>query len=232
MQLFYNSELKEGQTSCTLDREERNHLVKVLRKNIGDIVHFTNGNGLLAKGAIRMISSNSVDIELTESHLKQPPKPQLTMVVAPTKNNDRYEWFLEKATEIGVREITPIITRYSEKKKINFERAERVLISSMKQSYQFYKPKINSIINFSDFLIQNNDFKIMANLKTTRLITANDLKSNNICLMIGPEGGFSDEEIIEARGNNILEISLGKNRLRSETAAVHSLSIIKTLLNL
>lgn len=230
MELFY-SEFNENNDTIDVNDIDSKHLVRSLRKKIGDEISFTNGNGLSCKTKIIEIGKK-VKVEILSFKKEALSNEKIHIAISPLKNSSRFEWFLEKATEIGVREITPIITRYSEKKKINFERAERILISSMKQSYQFYKPKINSIINFSDFLIQNNDFKIIANLKTNRLIKANDIKSNNICLMIGPEGGFSEEEIIEARDNNILEISLGKNRLRSETAAVHSLSIIKTLLSL
>lgn len=230
MELFY-SEFNENNDTIDVNDIDSKHLVRSLRKKIGDEISFTNGNGLSCKTKIIEIGKK-VKVEILSFKKEALSNEKIHIAISPLKNSSRFEWFLEKATEIGVREITPVITRYSEKKKINFVRAERVLISSMKQSYQFYKPKINSIINFSDFLIKNNDFKIMANLKTNRLIKANDIKSNNICLMIGPEGGFSDEEIIEARDNNILEISLGKNRLRSETAAVHSLSIIKTLLSL
>lgn len=230
MELFY-SEFNENNDTIDVNDIDSKHLVRSLRKKIGDEISFTNGNGLSCKSKIIEIGKK-VKVEILSFKKEALSNEKIHIAISPLKNSSRFEWFLEKATEIGVREITPIITRYSEKKKINLVRAERVIISSMKQSYQFYKPKINSIINFSDFLIQNNDFKIMANLKTNRLIKANDIKSNNICLMIGPEGGFSEEEIIEARDNNILEISLGKNRLRSETAAVHSLSIIKTLLSL
>ena len=230
MELFY-SEFNENNDTIDVNDIDSKHLVRSLRKKIGDEISFTNGNGLSCKTKIIEIGKK-VKVEILSFKKEALSNEKIHIAISPLKNSSRFEWFLEKATEIGVREITPIITRYSEKKKINFERAERVLISSMKQSYQFYKPKINSTINFSDFIKQNKDFKIMANLKTNRLIKANDIKSNNICLMIGPEGGFSEEEIIEARDNNILEISLGKNRLRSETAAVHSLSIIKTLLSL
>ena len=230
MELFY-SEFNENNDTIDVNDIDSKHLVRSLRKKNGDEISFTNGNGLSCKTKIIEIGKK-VKVEIISFKKEALSNEKIHIAISPLKNSSRFEWFLEKATEIGVREITPLITRYSEKKKINFERAERVLISSMKQSYQFYKPKINSIINFSDFIIQNNDFKIIANLKTNRLIKANDIKSNNICLMIGPEGGFSEEEIIEARDNNILEISLGKNRLRSETAAVHSLSIIKTLLSL
>jgi 16S rRNA (uracil1498-N3)-methyltransferase len=226
MQLFYNSELKEGQTSCTLDREERNHLVKVLRKNIGDIVHFTNGNGLLAKGAIRMISSNSVDIELTESHLKQPPKAQLTMVVAPTKNNDRYEWFLEKATEIGISTIQPVICDQSERRVIKEDRFERVIQSALKQSLEVYKPNLLPLKTLKEFLSENHSGSLyIAHCEDDqpRVFLDDSLVANEDCIiLIGPEGDFSKEEIDLALNAGFKAVSLGHKRLRTETAAVYA----------
>lgn len=151
------------------------------------------------------------------------------IAISPLKNPSRFEWFVEKATEIGIKEITPIITKYSEKKKVNHERLERISISSLKQSNQLFKPKINSTEKFSDFIKNNSDQKIMANLKTKNILAKESINSNQICLVIGPEGGFSDDEIQEAKNNKITEISFGENRLRSETAAIYGLSILKSL---
>ncbi len=226
MQLFYNSELKEGQTTCTLDREERNHLVKVLRKNIDDIVHFTNGNGLLAKGVIRMISSNSVEIELVESHLKKPPKAKLTMVVAPTKNNDRYEWFLEKATEIGISEIQPVICNQSERRVIKEDRFERVIQSALKQSLEVYKPTLLPLKTLKDFLNENHSGSLyIAHCEDDqpRVYLDDSLVANEDCIiLIGPEGDFSKDEIDQALNAGFKAVSLGHKRLRTETAAVYA----------
>lgn len=226
MQLFYNSELKEGQTSCTLDREERNHLVKVLRKNIGDIVHFTNGNGLLAKGVIRMISSNSVDIELTESHLKESPKAQLTMAVAPTKNNDRYEWFLEKATEIGISAIQPILCDQSERRIIKEDRFERVIQSALKQSLEVYKPRLSPLKSLKEFLSEKHTGSLyIAHCEDDqpRAFLDHLLEADEDCtILIGPEGDFSKEEISLALKAGFKAVSLGHKRLRTETAAVYA----------
>ena len=230
MEIFY-SEFDKDSITINVNDIDSKHLVRSLRKKIGDEISFTNGNGLSCKTKIIEIEKK-VKVKIISFKKESLSNENIHIAISPLKNSSRFEWFLEKATEIGISEITPIITRYSEKKKINFDRAEKILISSMKQSYQLFKPKINPVLNYSEFLKKNNDFKIMANLKTTRSIKVNDLKSNNICLMIGPEGGFSEEEILEARNKKILEISLGKNRLRSETAAIHSLSVIKTLISL
>ena len=125
------------------------------------------------------------------------------IAISPLKNPSRFEWLVEKATEIGIKEITPIITRYSEKKKVNHERLERITISSLKQSNQLFKPKINNTEKFYDFLKNNSDQKIMANLKTKNILIKESINSNQICLIIGPEGGFSDNEIQEAKKNKL-----------------------------
>ncbi|MBT7695122.1 MAG: RNA methyltransferase, partial [Cryomorphaceae bacterium] len=121
------------------------------------------------------------------------------------------------------------ISRYSEKKKINTERLERIITSSIKQSNQFFIPKINPIIPFSSFILNNDEEKIMANLKTDNKLRKELFTNNSICILIGPEGGFSDEEINLARENNIKEVTLGNNRLRSETAAIYLISALKVL---
>ncbi|MBT6317961.1 MAG: RNA methyltransferase, partial [Cryomorphaceae bacterium] len=126
---------------------------------------------------------------------------------------------------------TPIISEFSEKKKVNIERLERIIISSMKQSNQCYKPIINDVDNYLNFISKNTDEKIMANMKTVNKLETKLIKSKSVCFLIGPEGGFSDKEIGEAKKNNITEITLGKNRLRSETAAIYAISAIKTLTN-
>ena len=114
---------------------------------------------------------------------------------------------------------------------VNYERLERISISSLKQSSQFFKPQINEIENFSEFITKNKEQKIMANLKTKNFLKKDSIVSNTLCLIIGPEGGFSDDEIQEARDNKVTEISFGENRLRSETAAIYGLSLIKSIIS-
>ena len=153
------------------------------------------------------------------------------IALSPLKNASRFEWFVEKSTELGISQITPLVCEYSEKKKVNMDRLERILISSLKQSNQFFKPIINSIKTFEDFIRDNEDELLMANLKTSNKIKRELFTKNNICLMIGPEGGFSDSEIKLAKKKNIKEITLGNSRLRSETAAIFGLSVIKSLIS-
>ena len=157
MQLFFNPDISENTTQFTFEREESKHIVKVLRKNIGDTLYITNGKGWLFIAEISMPNINKCTAKIISQ--KQQPKRDynLHLAVAPTKINDRYEWFLEKATEIGIDSITPIICDHSERKVIKPERFERILQSAMKQSLNCYLPKLNDAISFKDFI--NLDFE-------------------------------------------------------------------------
>ena len=143
MQLFYNPDLHEDSEVFSFGKEESHHISKVLRKKTGDNIHITNGKGFLFEGVIHEIAPKACTVEITDCYEKKLRNYYLHMVVAPTKINDRYEWFLEKATEIGVDEITPIICEHSERKTIKKERFEKVLIAAMKQSLQTILPKLN-----------------------------------------------------------------------------------------
>ena len=227
MNLFF-SNFSQTDNEIIVNENDSRHILKSYRKGIGDILNFTNGNGLLAECKI-IEKGKKIKVKIVKISKNKPNKVSIHVAISPLKNPSRFEWFVEKATEIGIKEITPIITKYSEKKKVNHERLERISISSLKQSNQLFKPKINSTEKFSDFIKNNSDQKIMANLKTQNILTKESINSNQICLVIGPEGGFSDDEIQEAKNNKITEISFGENRLRSETAAIYGLSILKSL---
>ncbi|MDG2060078.1 MAG: RsmE family RNA methyltransferase, partial [Flavobacteriales bacterium] len=145
-----------------------------------------------------------------------------------TKNMDRFEWFLEKATEIGIDEITPVICDRSERKVIKTERCNRILLSAMKQSLKYHLPKLNEVISFTDFTQKNFDgSKYIAHCEESEKI---ELKEKNTerktLILIGPEGDFSPNEIDKATNNNYQAISLGNNRLRTETAGVVSVTTI------
>ena len=227
MNLFF-SNFSQTDNEIIVNENDSRHILKSYRKGIGDILNFTNGNGLLAECKI-IEKGKKIKVKIVKISKNKPNKVSIHIAISPLKNPSRFEWFVEKATEIGIKEITPIITKHSEKKKVNHERLERISISSLKQSNQLFKPKINSTEKFSDFIKNNSDQKIMANLKTKNILAKESINSNQICLVIGPEGGFSDDEIQEAKNNKITEISFGENRLRSETAAIYGLSILKSL---
>ena len=223
MQLFYNPNIDETTESFSFDKEESKHIIKVLRKKDTDILYVTNGLGLLFKTEITLASDNKCTVQVLTVEKTEPSKFQLHLAVAPTKMNDRYEWFLEKATEIGIHEITPIFCDRSERKVVNKERFEKILLTAMKQSNVLFLPKINEAITFKEFIKhKNKGLQLIAHCEETDKKTLKSvLKPNQaVTLLIGPEGDFSEKEIALAIENNYIPVSLGNTRLRTETAAV------------
>ena len=223
MQLFYNPNIDETTESFSFDKEESKHIIKVLRKNDTDILFVTNGVGLLFKTEITLASDNKCTVKIFSFEKVQPSKFHLHLAVAPTKMNDRYEWFLEKATEIGIHEITPIICDRSERKVINNDRFDKIILTAMKQSNVLFLPKLNEAITFKEFIKRKNEgLQLIAHCEET---DKKSLKSvlkpiENVTLLIGPEGDFSEKEIALALENNYVPVSLGNTRLRTETAAI------------
>ncbi len=223
MQLFYNDTISSETQNFIFDREESKHIIKVLRKQANDILFVTNGLGLLYKTKILLASDSKCTVEIVDIQTKISPVYKIHLAVAPTKMNERFEWFLEKATEIGVSEITPIICDHSERKILKTERFEKLLITAMKQSNQYFLPKLNPAILFKDFVIKPIDSqKFIAHCdEMDKKSLKSVLKPNeNVLILIGPEGDFSEKEIKFAIENNFKAISLGENRLRTETAAI------------
>ena len=223
MQLFYNPTINETTESFSFDKEESKHIIKVLRKKDTDILFVTNGLGLLFKTEITLASDNKCTVQILAVEKIEPSKFQLHLAVAPTKMNDRYEWFLEKATEIGIHKITPIICDRSERKVVNKERFEKILLTAMKQSNVLFLPKLNDAITFKEFIKRKNEgLQLIAHCEETdKKSLKSILKSGeNITMLIGPEGDFSEKEIALALENNFIPVSLGNTRLRTETAAI------------
>lgn len=232
MQLFYNPTINEITDFFSFDKEESKHIIKVLRKKDSDILFVTNGLGILFKTKITLASDTKCTVQIVGFEKSEIPKYNLHLAVAPTKMNDRYEWFLEKATEIGVSEITPIICEHSERKIIKTERFDKIIQSAMKQSNQFFLPKLNEPISFKDFIkIESSGVKLIAHCEETNKKSLKDiLKPNeNLTILIGPEGDFSTKEIQLALENKYIPVSLGTTRLRTETAAIvacHSVAFV------
>ena len=228
MQLFY---LENPENEIILSAQESKHATKVLRKKEGDILNFTDGKGGFHKAEITAADSRKCRLQIISS--EQKPKQHnyhLHIAIAPTKNMDRFEWFLEKATEIGIDEITPIICSRSERKVIKTERGNRILISAMKQSLKYHLPKLNEAISLTKFIKQDfEDAKYIAHCEDgekNELKTVN--KTEKYLILIGPEGDFSPKEIELALQNQFKAVSLGTSRLRTETAgivAVHTINI-------
>ena len=218
MQLFYSKDIL---SSLSLDLNESKHCISVLRKKINDIIFVTDGEGYLYKCEIKSFKNKIVQIKIINKKKQNRPK-NIQLAVAFPKNRNRIEWMLEKITELGVNEIFPIICDNSERKKINFDRCEKILISSMKQSLGTFLPKIHNIQTFNKFVQSNNcTIKYIAhcNENYKRKIIRGE-NEENICIMIGPEGDFSKKEINMAEKMNFKALKLSENRLRIETAAI------------
>lgn len=228
MQLFYIPEIK-GST-VTLDPDESKHAVKVLRMASGDRVQIVDGKGGFYEAEIADAHHKSCILSIIEKQSDFGRKDfHLHIGIAPTKNIDRFEWFLEKCTEIGIDEITPLLSEHSERKVIKPERLEKILVSAMKQSVKAYLPKLNELTTFSDFLqknIQANKFIAHCN-EGEKIHLKNAVRpSLNVVILIGPEGDFSPEEVTAAIRHGFSEISLGEARLRTETAGVVACHIV------
>ncbi len=222
MQLFYNSELDLQTKQMTFDKEESRHIIRVLRKKEGDILTITNGKGYLFYAEIMIANDKKCVASITKVEEKTKPwRYHLHMAIAPTKNNDRLEWFLEKATEIGVDELTPIICQNSERKVVKLERLEKVIQSAMKQSLKFRLPKLNPPVKFTEFIDNTEGQLYIAHCEPSEKVSLKGIELNgNYTILIGPEGDFSPEEIALCRAKNSIEITLGESRLRTETAGV------------
>lgn len=219
MQLFYCPNIDSG--SLFLSTEESKHCTKVLRKKEGDIIHLIDGNGTFYDAKILIASQKKVLFKPIRKWIETPRPYSLHIAIAPTKNNNRFEWFLEKATEIGIDKITPIICSHSERKVINNERMEKIILSATKQSTRSKIPVLNQALDFNDFVKkdQNSDCFI-AHCGQVPKKNLQTLVSVNSTILIGPEGDFSQQEIDLALKNNFKPISLGNSRLRTETAGI------------
>lgn len=228
MQLFYTPKIEPNDEQFTFSTDESKHMIKVLRKQVGDQIHITNGKGMIFKAEVSISDAKKCMVTILNATLHPKPNYKLHLAVAPTKMNDRYEWFLEKATEIGVHEITPIICDHSERKVIKMERFEKVVQSAAKQSLQAYLPILNEPIKFSDFLqIPNSDAKYIAHCEEEQKTEFHETLTTQaaITVLIGPEGDFSTKEITQSITAGYQPVALGKNRLRTETAAIYAATV-------
>lgn len=230
MHVFYTPDIMNNPE---LPEEEAGHCVRVLRLNIGDEILLTDGNGYFYKAAISSATGKRCQVRIIEEIYQEPLwKGHLHIAMAPTKMMDRIEWFAEKATEIGIDELTFLNCRYSERKVIKTERIEKIVVSAVKQSLKARKPVINEMTDFEKFL--QTDFKgdkFIAHCNEGEKILLKDAitPGNDALVLIGPEGDFSKEEVEKAIERGFKPISLGKSRLRTETAAlvaVHTMNLL------
>ena len=234
MQLFYAPDLNEGDAFAILSREESHHAIKVLRMQAGDEMFVTNGRGLGVRGTLSDPSPSGCSVRI-EDALEDTQKRgyRIHVAVAPTKVNDRMEWFLEKATEIGVDEITPLICARSERRVFNHARGSKVVLSAAKQSLKYSFPVLNEAEGFKTFLkgISAGKKFIAHCMPEGRRLSLKDglCPGDDVCILIGPEGDFSPEEVRAAVDCGFVPVTLGTSRLRTETAALFAVAMACTV---
>ncbi|VAW22897.1 16S rRNA (uracil(1498)-N(3))-methyltransferase [hydrothermal vent metagenome] len=228
MQLFYIPYIP-GE-SVWLDETESKHCIRVLRLGIGDKIQLVDGKGGVYEARISDPNPKRCSLEVISTENNYGEKGfSLHVAIAPTKNIARFEWFLEKATEIGVDEITPVLCRFSERKSLKPERLEKIIIAAMKQSLKAYLPKLNQLIPFGQLLGQPFEGgKYIAHCYEGKKKHLKDSikKNENSLVLIGPEGDFSKEEVNLALRHGFKGITLGNSRLRTETAGIAACHII------
>jgi 16S rRNA (uracil1498-N3)-methyltransferase len=228
MQLFYVPNISGAE--IVLDETESKHAARVLRLQNGSRVQVVDGTGGFYEAEINDANPKKCRLSIINSTLELGKRDfHLHIAIAPTKNIDRFEWFLEKATEIGIDEITPLLTSRSERKTVNTERLGKILVSAMKQSLKAYLPRLNKLTKIKELIVSNKtETKYIAYCNEIQKINLKDLatKGKDTLILIGPEGDFSPDEIQLAIENTFKVVSLGAARLRTETAGIVACHIV------
>ncbi len=225
--LFYQPIITDG--TNVLDEEESRHIQKVLRLSAGDIIQITDGKGFLYKAHLLIPQGNKTTFKIVDKTLFAPKPYSIHIAIAPTKNSDRIEWFVEKAVELGIQKISFIQCANSERKSMNLDRVEKKAISAMKQSGQYYLPVINDLVPFNQFVkssVEEERFIGFVDEDNQQQLFNSAKPKSNSLVMIGPEGDFSKDELALAVNTNFRKISLGATRLRTETAGIAACHIL------
>ncbi len=226
MNLFYQPHIQDG--TLNLDAEESHHAIKVLRKVKGDELRLTDGKGCFYSVHITQDDSKKCQFEILEKKQIAKRDYQIHIAIAPTKNTDRMEWLIEKATEVGVDKISFILCKNSERKIINLDRMEKIAISALKQSGQAWLPHVSGIVPFKEILKNETSQKFIAFVddQNPDHLKSVAMPNDDYLVLIGPEGDFREDELSSAIQNNFRKVSLGKNRLRTETAGLVACQIL------
>lgn len=236
MRRFYIDIDDLNQNEVTLPPDESKHAAKVLRMVSGDQLEIVNGTGVVFTGEIIDSTPKSVVVKKTQFHQAEPDPYQIHIAIAPTKINDRFEWFLEKATELGVHEISPILCKNAERKNIKVDRFQKILIAAMKQSKRLFLPKLNELTSVENFITQHPNGIIAhcyqeeernTTIQKQLQIDASRWINKNTPILIGPEGDFTLDEVKKALANGYQSVTLGKTRLRTETAGIYACMNLK-----
>lgn len=222
MNIFYEPNIKQ---THLLNEEESRHAIRVLRLTVGSKIYVVDGNGGFYCCEIKVAHEKKCEVRILEEQQNYERQDfYIHLIIAPTKNMDRIEWMIEKCVEMGIHEISFIQSRYSERKEIKTIRVEKIAIGAMKQSLKAFLPKINEMISWKAFLQKDiaEDQKMIAHLEEgdRKLIQELATPKGNYAVMIGPEGDFTPEEIQQALAKGFKPVTLGKSRLRTETAGL------------
>ncbi|HEX7847457.1 MAG TPA: RsmE family RNA methyltransferase [Chitinophagaceae bacterium] len=222
---FYISEYNNGQKEIELDEDSSRHVVQVLRMQSGEKLNLTDGKGNLITAEIINAHKKYCSVRELVSHFTSPVSRKVTIAISLLKNASRFEWFLEKATEIGITEIIPLLCERTEKEKFRFDRMKGICVSAMLQSQQVWLPVLHEPKKFEDLEIWkcadgSNFIAHCTDDKKQELSHLQTSKSSNLLIAIGPEGDFTNEEIALALQHNFIPVSLGETRLRTETAGI------------
>lgn len=231
MNLFYTPDIEDGY--YTLNAEESKHCVRVLRLAEGQPVALVDGRGNWYNGVIDRPDVKGCGVKILNKTERYGERPfRLHLAVAPTKNIDRIEWMLEKCTEIGIDKITLLNTAHSERRTVKTERLEKVIVAAMKQSLKAYLPELQAMVPFGEFISSCTESrKMIAHCHEGEKKRLDEVyqPGNDVVVLIGPEGDFSEEEVAEAGSRGFLPVTLGRSRLRTETAglvACHSINFM------
>lgn len=227
---FFCSTIDEG----TLSADESNHAVRVLRLKEGNHITIINGKGRAVKAEITIADKRQLHFNILEDFFLEDAKVKLHIAIAPTKNMDRFQFFVEKTTEIGINEITPLLTQNSERKVINSDKVKKSCIAALKQSGNLHLPQINDLQKIDDFIKSQptHHQRFIAHCQADE--SKQELKdrlngSNFVTILIGPEGDFSAEELKLAKANGWLPVYLGTTRLRTETAGIVACHTVRVI---
>jgi 16S rRNA (uracil1498-N3)-methyltransferase len=231
--IFYEPDIQSN--GNVLGEDDSFHCIKVLRRQTNDLIYVLDGNGSRYECKIIEPNPKLCKVTILRETISQLPESKCHIAIAPTKSMDRVEWFVEKSCEIGIREITPILCKHSERKLFKTERVEKIITAALKQSGSFWRPKLNPLITFNGFISENKNIagqKFIAsciNENKRKELKKSYFSDNNVIIMIGPEGDFDTAEIKAAIENGFETVSLGNSRLRTETAALVACHIIQII---
>lgn len=218
---FFEKNIPHLQQSFYVSAETHKHCAQVLRMKEGNNLLLTNGKGILCNGIITECNKKSTLVKIIQLTEIPQPEKKITIALSLLKNTARFEWFLEKATELGIYEIIPLLCKRTEKQHFRQERMQQITIAAMLQSKQCWLPVLQMPTPFQDVLLQQQKCKLIAHCYTAKKLNIQNFSSEKeICILIGPEGDFTEEEVAEATQKQYMPITLGNTRLRTETAGI------------